>query len=250
MNFRPQKNIRTLLFALLFAGIILSQGADGMTFPPLEDHSRYTTDLLTDMKWGPGQSVVESAYTNFNGYTDYQVETRLTGLMKDRLKEGAARFFFKKNKRVRVEVTKGSLNQGAVIVRREDGVVRGCGGGMLKYVKLTLEEDSRMLQLPSGHSIVNADMASLLSEVRSRVRKGAKAKLSSTTVSGKYWKAPVKVIELNEVASETVTDRIYINPKTYVPLEWDFFRDGVLISVTFFDNFQSNVGLEDSLFNL
>ncbi len=250
MNFRPHRNIRNLVVALLFAGVVLGQGADGMTFPPLEEHSRYTNDLLTDMKWAPGQSILESTCSNFNNYSDYQVDTRLTGRMKDRLKEGAAKFFFKKNKRVRVEVTKGNLNQGAIVVRRDDGVVRGCGGGMLKYVKLTLEEDSRMLQLPSGHSIVNADMASLLNEVRTKIKKGSKAKISTSAISGKYWKAPVKVIELDEGSFETITDRIYINPKTNIPLEWDVFKDGSLISVTFFDNFQSNVGLEDSLFDL
>lgn len=46
---------------------------------------------------------------------------------------------------------------GAVIVRKENGQVRGCGGGILKFAVMNLEPDSRMLILPTGRNVLHAD---------------------------------------------------------------------------------------------
>lgn len=248
MNQKPK-----IVFVLVMTGL-LSQlflsSVFATVFPVLEEHDKYTHDLLSGMKWVNGQAAVDAIHETATGFEDYVVDTRLTGKLRDALKDGGGKFFWKKRQRVRVEVTKGTVNQGSVVVRREDGVVRGCGGGMLRFVKLTLQEDSRMLVLPSGNSVVKADLPTLTTELRDRVKKGSKARLASDEVTGKLWKGPVKVVEVVEGSFENVTDRIFLNPKTNVPVEWDVYKDGMLASITYFDNFKGNVGLDDKLFDL
>jgi outer membrane lipoprotein-sorting protein len=224
--------------------------ATGTTYPVLEDHNKYTSDLLSGMKWLNGQTFLESAHDTANAFDDYVVETRLTGKLRDALKEGNGKFFYKRHRRVRVEVTKGTVNQGSVLVQREDGVIQGRGGGLLRFVKLTLQPDSRMLVLPSGDSVVKADLPTLLADVVDRLKKGSKARVASDEVTGKLWRSPVKIVEVGDASFATISDRIYMNPKTNVPVEWDVYKNGILVSITYFDNFKGNIGLDDKLFDL
>jgi outer membrane lipoprotein-sorting protein len=230
---------------------VLADPAESALFPVLEEHARVTKDLVAGMKWTNGQAFIDNAHSSANSLNDYTAETRLTGQMRDKLKDGNGKFFFKKNKRVRVEVTKGSVNNGAIVVKKEDGSVEARGGGMLKFMKMSLQPDSRMLELPNGNSVVSSDIPSLFASVKARLHKStAKARLGSEHLTSNRWKGPVKVVEIVEGDFEQITDRIFLNPKTNLPVEWDVYKDGALISVTFFDNLKENVGLDDSLFDL
>lgn len=241
----------SVTLAISLAALCLAPPADCATFPVLEEHHKYCNDLLSGMKWLNGQAFIDTMCDAANALDDYVVDTFMTGQMKDALKEGGGKFYFKKKHRVRLEVTKGTISQGSTIVRREDGVVEGRGGGMLKFMKMTLQEDSRMLTMPSGKSVVKTTLPGLFAEIRARIKNGtAKARVSSDPVVGKLWKGPVKVIEVVEGPVENVTDRIFINPATNIPIEWDQYREGVLRSMTYLENFKSNVGLDDKLFAL
>lgn len=248
---RKQKSKMVSVFvALGLVSQFFVSSAFGTVYPVLEEHNKYTNDLLSGMKWVNGDSLVDTVHKTATGFDDYVFDTRLTGKLKDVLKEGGGKFYFKRHQKVRVEVTHGAVSQGSVVVKREDGVIQGRGGGLLRFMKLTLQEDSRMLVLPSGNSVVKADLTTLLTELRDRLKKGAKARVASDEVTGKLWKGPVKVIEVVEGTFENVTDRLFLNPKTNVPVEWDVYKDGMLTSITYFDNFKGNVGLDDKLFAL
>lgn len=248
---RVKKTAVTVLLASICGATVFAAPAECALFPILEEHAKVTRDLVADMKWTNGQAFIDNAHSAASSLNDYTVETRLTGQMRDKLKDGNGKFFYKKNKRVRVEVTKGSVNNGAVVVRKEDGSVEARGGGMLKFMKMSLQPDSRMLQLPNGNSVVASDIPNLFASVKARLHKAtAKARLGSENLTSSRWKGPVKVVEIVEGDFEQITDRIFLNPKTNLPVEWDVYRDGALISVTFFDNLKENVGLDDSLFDL
>ncbi len=254
LKFRTNRRNKSKMVSVFVVLGLLCQlfvsSAHGTVYPVLEEHNKYTNDLLSGMKWVKGDSFIDTVHSTAAGFDDYVVDTRLTGKLKDVLKEGGGKFYFKRSQKVRVEVTHGAVSQGSVVVRREDGVIQGRGGGLLRFMKLTLQEDSRMLVLPSGNSVVKADLPTLLTELRDRLKKGAKARLASDEVTGKLWKGPVKVVEVVEGSFENVTDRLYLNPKTNVPVEWDVYKDGMLTSITYFDNFKGNVGLDDKLFAL
>lgn len=249
-KYQVKRGELSFLIALCLTSL-LAAPAESALFPVLEEHARATKDLVADMKWTNGQAFIDNAHSTANSLNDYTVETRLTGQMRDKLKDGNGKFFYKRNKRVRVEVTKGSVNNGAVVVRKEDGSVEARGGSMLKFMKMSLQPDSRMLQLPNGNSVVASDIPSLFASVKARLRKGsAKARLGSESLTSNRWKGAVKVVEIVEGDFDQVTDRIFLNPRNNLPVEWDVFKDGSLISVTFFDNLKENVGLDDSLFDL
>jgi len=248
---RIKRKAASTLLAMVTLWSTNTSSADAALFPVLEEHEKYTKDLLSGAKWLNGQASVDTALSTAVGLSDYVVETRMTGRMKDKLKEGGARFFYKKKQSVRLEVTKSSNNQGSVIVKHEDGSIEARGGGMLKFMKMNLQANSRILELPSGHSVVYSDITTLLNEVKAKIKAGAKARMASDTLTGNIWKSPVKVIEIVEGPFDTVIERIFLNPKTNLPVAWDFFnKDGTLVSMTFFDNFKSNVGLDENLFKL
>jgi len=52
------------------------------------------------------------------------------------------------------------------------------------------------------------------------------------------------------VSQDQLCEQIYINASNNVPIEWDIFKNGVRYSVATFENFKSNIGLDDSQFQI
>jgi outer membrane lipoprotein-sorting protein len=63
---------------------------------------------------------------------------------------------------------------------------------------------------------------------------------------------PAIVLEAQKTGGSrpTVVDRILIDPKQQLPLEWDMFENGSFQSKSKFNNFQTNIQLDDSKFKL
>jgi outer membrane lipoprotein-sorting protein len=108
-----------------------------------------------------------------------------------------------------------------------------------------------MLQLPNGYNAIKSDLSSLTGDVCHKVAQNAAvSRVTSSTLSGPKWDVPVKILEVKDANSGERSDLIYINAKTAVPVEWDVYRAGKLISICTFGNFKANSGLDDRLFEL
>ena len=223
--------------------------AQAKTFPELTEEEEYTKQLLNGKTWQNAAPFLETMHAHVAGLNDYVFETNQKCAKEDKLKVGSAKFFFKREQRIRLEVKSNGVNNGAVVVRKEDGHIKACGGGMLKFVAMNLDPDSRMLQLPSGRNVIHSDFGSLIADLMGQPKKGNQVKISAESVAGKHWSGLAKVIEVKD-GGGIVIERIFVNPGNNTPVEWHLYKDGELFSMTVFENFQANPGLQDSLFEM
>lgn len=230
------------LVMLLYPGTVFAAAN------PLEEHAAFTEDLVKSASWQEGKGDLDKMYARIKALNDYIFESNLTACKNNSISRNNGRFFFKKQSRLRVEVLSGSRNKGAIVVKQENGNIRGCGGGALKFIKMNLEKDSRMLMLPNGLNVVESDFATLISHLKARVNHGASVKITSQTLTPYKWCGPVKIIEARQ--GNVLTDRILISTGMNIPVEWDIYQGGKLASIAVFKNFKPNAGLEDNLFEL
>ena len=240
-----------VVMVLLTCMPLTGQIAKSAAAPILFQHADYTDELLKDLSWSQGDTYVQAMTTKIDGLDDYVFDSSLTAVKEGAENQDLGRMYYKKYNLVRIEAKSGKINKGAVVVRRKDGKIRGAGGGMLKFVKMTLEEDSRMLQLPNGYNAIKSDLSSLLTPLCQQLGKHVIAgRVSSGTVSGQKWNTSVKVVEIKDSSTGERLHLIFVDPKTEIPVEWDVYRGGKLISITTFDNFRANQGLEERLFDV
>lgn len=237
----------TTIAAVLFCQIL--PVAQSKPFPEFEEEHKATSQMLEGKTWVNAEPFLEAMHAHIAKLNDYVFDSNQHAVKDEKLKLGSAKFYFKKEQRIRLEVHSNGVNNGAVIVRKENGQVRGCGGGILKFAIMNLEPDSRMLILPTGRNVLRADFGTLIDDLRMLPKKGCQVKVTSETVAGKRFNGNARVIEVVEPGG-LIAERIFVHPGTNVPMQWDFYKEGELVSITVFDNFQPNPGLQDSLFEM
>ena len=119
---------------------------------------------------------------------------------------------------------------------------------MLKFIKMNLEPNSRMLILPNGYNVTKTDFQSLFTNLRRRLHSGSVAKVTTESVFCYKWSDKVRIVDITK--GNKLTDRILVSSKHTIPIEWDNYKNGKLISISLFKNFKKNVGLSDKLFKL
>lgn len=187
---------------------------------------------------------------NFN---DYQVVAKMLTKKDSRWKDfGAANIYFKQKQLFRAVISSSDYRNGSVVVKQPDGLIRGKGGGTLTFVKMTLQPDSRTIRLPTGYSLVESDFVSLYDSLKSNMNKGVSAFASSAPVSLKPFKEPVMVLLLNSgpQPDSPISEVLYIDPRTKLPLVWNTYKDGEPHAIVMFEEIQPNKGLSDDLFHL
>ena len=214
----------------------------------LNDHHAFTEKLVQGESWQPGNAFLDKAYQQVCGFKDYVFDSSLTANKNGKSVQNGGKFFFKKEHQLRVEVHSKGNNNGAVVVKRQDGVIRGAGGGMLKFMKMNLQHDSRMLMLPNGINVVDSDFKSLFDRVRKNLKSGATAKVTANSVPCYNWSGKVKIIDIKN--GNQLKDRILVSTTYNVPVEWNLYKNGKLVSIALFKKFKPNLGLSDKLFDI
>lgn len=197
-------------------------------------------------KWAPAQPLLDKMQSHANSLGEYTLDSTVAVKKEDKVSTNLGSLFYKKDNRIRVVCKSGTVNKGAVVVRKEDGHVRAAGGGMLKFMKMNLEEDSRMLILDNGFNVIKSDLAGLMHGLSKRMG-GCQAVVTVDSVKDKAGN-DCKVVEVKK--GSTLMERIVVREKDHIPLEWDLYKDGKLFSVALFENFKNNPGLSDNLFDL
>jgi len=200
-----------------------------------------------------GRQLLESLHAAAHSVNDYSCECTLVNFKGKKPTNTGARFFYKKPGQVRVEAVTRDYRNGSVVVRSNQKI-RGVGGGLLKSLKMNLEEDSRMLRLPNGYCVVNTDFVSLFSDVKKSLDSGClcratKAPVTVPTADGKQNLYVFEVYK-HSASGDEVVHRILIDPKTMLPVEWGFFQDGKIVTTNLFKNMATNKGLSSELFTL
>ena len=187
------------VFPVLLCSVLLAAQSPALANDDLlAKEAQYVDAIVQDQNWQSGLPLISVMQGHVDSLADYQFDSNLEGVSKNELKKGGGRYFFKRDNRVRLEVNSGGMNNGCVVVRKEDGTVRGAGGGMLRFVKMTLQPNSRILNLPNGYNVLKSDLSTLLDEVAQKAKAGAQVKVSAGTVHDKRFHMPVKVVDVTK----------------------------------------------------
>ncbi|MCC6977817.1 MAG: hypothetical protein IT343_05815 [Candidatus Melainabacteria bacterium] len=203
------------------------------------------------------KSAVTAAFLNsLKAHTskirDYKVYCRLYtrkgGAWKD---YGAADYIYKYRGLFKATIKSKDYRNGSVVARDSNGTIKGCGGGALSFMKITLKEDSRTLQLPTGYSLAKSDFASLYDGLASTLSGGATATMTASA-NVKAFPEQVSIIVLRQGAASDspIVEVLYISNDTKTPVGWHTFQNGVPHAVVLFQNLETNKGLSEDLFAL
>jgi outer membrane lipoprotein-sorting protein len=241
------KAFKQLVFAAILSLSMSAPGVLAAVPPDLEGDDSFAKIATHD-----GKKLVEQIYKALADLRDYKFDSILYMCKPDLQESGAGTYFFKRPDLVRLQVRSNGLKNGTIVVKQPDGRIRVSGGSKLRFLKMNVDPDSRVLQTPNGFNVIKSDLATLFASVNAAIASGSKAEISPAPVSINRFKQNVTILQLlkQENGAERLTDRIFIDPKTDTPVEWDIFRNGNRYSVTVFDNFTANLGLPDDEFNL
>jgi len=237
---------RSLLFTIFYFFLIACSASHASETNWLTEPTSLTAG---GSDGSPYLDVVARTCGSFTGYSCNPV----LFLFKNKPKPaGGGLFYFKKVGLIRLQVEDDGSKDGSVIVRMANGTVRAQGGPRLWHIKMTLSPDSRMLILANGFNIIDSDFTSLLNGVRQQLASGSKSRVTPSAIAVPNFQQKVRVLEVTKPANgaDELTDRIFINAQNNVPVEWDIFRKNAIVSACKFEDFQDNIELPDSLFNL
>jgi outer membrane lipoprotein-sorting protein len=237
---------RSIILASLFMSM-LCVNASALTLVDLKGDDGLKEKITSD-----GKNLTEQVYKTIADLKDYKYESVLYMFNPDLRESGAGIYFFKRPNLIRLQIRSHGLKDGTVVVRQPDGRIRVAGGPKLRFLKMNVQEDSRVLQTPNGYNVIKSDLASLFATLTAALANGSKARATAAPISVNRFNQNVTVLQLvkPEGGAEQVTDRIFIDPQTDAPVEWDVFRNGDRYSITVFENFNANMGLEDDQFKL
>lgn len=195
-----------------------------------------------------GGPFLDNLYNTSNKLDTYSFHSTLQTYKDKKPKLNDGNVFFRKQHCIRIEVTEPGMKNGSIVVKQPDGIIKGQGGPKMFGFKMTINPDSRMLFTYNGFNILESDFASLYSHIKDLRSSGAKVFVSPTPVSTSCV-GRADIMEIVKPESGVV-ERVYVNPQTKIPVEWDIFREGRLFSTLRISNFKDELTLSDDLFQL
>lgn len=195
---------------------------------------------------------IESLKQSAN-FTDYEVECQLFTQKKDGWKNfGGAHLYFKQKALVRAVIESSDYRNGSVVVKQPDGSIRAHGSGLLKSLKMNIEPESRTIRLPTGYSLTSSDFPSLYETLKGNLSRGFAASVTNSAVNLKLFKNPVQVMVMNTGvgADSKISEVIFIDSKTKLPIAWNTYKDGKPNALVIFEGLTPNKGLSDDLFHI
>jgi hypothetical protein len=162
---------------------------------------------------------------------------------------GGADYLYKYRGLFKATIKTKDYRNGSVVVRDSAGIIKGCGGGALSFMKITLKEDSRTLQLPTGYSLAQSDFGSLYEVLSQSLKNGAAATMTAQA-SVKAFPEEVSIIVLKSgpAADSPILEVLYISNNTKTPVGWHTFQNGVPHALVLFQDLETNKGLSEDLF--
>jgi outer membrane lipoprotein-sorting protein len=235
------------LFALTFALTLAPARASAINLPEAAAEEKFADQPNTD-----GKKFVDQLRKNVDNFSDYSFDSTVFMFKPTAQQVAGGNICFKKVNQVRLTVKAKGVKDGSLVVRSADGKIKACGGPSLRFLKMNLEENSRILQVPNGYNAIKSDLGHLLSALNDSLAAGNKARVTTQPVSVPRLKQNVYVLQVfkPDPAGDVLAEQIFVNRDNNIPIEWDIFRGNVRYSVAVFENFKGNIGLDDSIFQI
>lgn len=196
-----------------------------------------------------GDALVNSMMEEAERLEDYSLVFETKTFKKASTVVERGNLYFKKPKLMRLEET-GEFNKGAVAVIGRDGKARAHSGGLTQFVTVTVSPDSKMLDAANGDKMEDSDFISLARILKERLKQGQASRASKEPITTSGVNEATFVLEVfHPKDPKLVLKRIYVDPKTKLPVRWDDYdyKDPCLST---WKNVKTNIGLSDSLFKL
>ncbi|MGD9684545.1 MAG: outer membrane lipoprotein carrier protein LolA [Candidatus Obscuribacterales bacterium] len=195
-----------------------------------------------------GKAFLKDILNKIRSFKEYSFESQLVAYKKSKPVTEKGRFYFKAPNLVRFEVTDAGKRSGSVVVRQKDGKIRAKSGGLFSGLTISVAPNSKLLRTANGFNILESDLGSLLSQTISRLDSHHTCLASNSPLPypGRGSSYVVEVIGDDNL----VDQRIVLDKKSRLPVEWALFEGDQLLSVVNFQNLEIDADIEDTLFSL
>jgi outer membrane lipoprotein-sorting protein len=150
-------------------------------------------------------------------------------------------YFFKKTNLIRLEVTDGK-DKGSLAILTATGKVRARAGGVLSLFTVTLEPNDKRLQNEDGFTIADSGLQKIIKEIESRLIGNSSSRVVVVNSEKKLYQL--------QIDRDSFREKILIDMQTRLPIEWQTTQNGQFYAQIYWNNWQVNSGLPDSLFEL
>jgi len=208
------------------------------------------SSILPDGK--NGAPLVEQLVGNVNSLGNYKFDGSQEAQTGNKVLKAVGTFYFRPANSMRVEVKSFGGKSGSILVKNADGAIKGKGGAQMLGMKMSLGPDSRLLRMPNGLSAVECDLASLLKRLKQEAASGCKMVSGNEPMNVESLGTRAIVLESQKAdnSGTSVVDRVFIDPVKKLPVQWDLFVNGKFQSRSKFQNYQTNIQIDESQFNL
>jgi outer membrane lipoprotein-sorting protein len=198
-----------------------------------------------------GKRFVEQMHRNLDKFNDYTVDSAVFMYRPAAEQVGGGNICFKKINLFKLTVKSKGIKNGSLVIRTADGKIKAVGGPSLRFLKMTLNEDSRLLQIPNGFNAIKSDLGNLLNRLNDSISSGGKVRVTTQPVNVPRLKQSLYVMQILKAGPEgdTISEQLYVDQANSLPVEWDIFRNGKRFSVATFENFKGNIGLDERDFS-
>jgi len=199
-----------------------------------------------------GIALVDMLSANVNSLGTYKYDGIQEAQINGKNLKASGTFFYKPTNLMRVEVKQFGSKTGSVLVKGAEGKIKAKGGPQMLGIKLSLAPDSRLLQMPNGFSAFDCNLSALFQRLKKEAASGYKLVAAEQPVQLENFGKLAIVIE-SQAPSDSgnkVVDRIFVDPTVKLPVQWDQFENGEFQARSKFQNYQTNLQLDDSLFNM
>jgi outer membrane lipoprotein-sorting protein len=184
---------------------------------------------------------------------NYSYEYKMSVFKNSKATEQIGTVYFRKPKLLHVDIKKGP-NKGAVAILCDDGKIHGHLGGAMKFFPFAIPSDSGYAKAINGAPMAEMDFYSLALYLKNMLKIGNLSQTANQTVATKNTPIGTCVLSMysldkNVSAPEPrLLKRIYVNPQTYLPIYWEDYINGKLLSQSLMQNVRSHLTLSDGLF--
>ena len=241
--------ILQLVTVCLVLSLLLAEQAFTLRVLAMADYASGTTILPNGKN---GTALVDQLIANVSSLGPYKYEGIQEAQIGGKVLKASGTFYVKPVDLMRVEVKQFGSKSGSLLVKGPGGKIKGKGGPQMMWIKMTLAPDSRLLRMPNGLSAFDCDLSSLFGRLKKQAAAGCKILQTEQPIHIENLSKPAIVIE-SQMASDSgtkVVDRVFLDPSLKVPMQWDLFENGKFQSRSTFQNYQTNMQLDDSQFTL
>lgn len=217
---------------------------------PKQPASSAAPAAVSNTNYNDGQQIISKMCTTASALDNYSSSYAMAVYKSRNPQRETGVFAFKKPKLMRVEVLTGP-KKGALAILAKDGKVHGHLGGALKFFKGAVSPDSSFVKAINGFPMVGTDFYSLADYLQNMLKQGNFSRVSKEPTQTSKTASPTHVLEMytKNSGSEQLLKRIYVDPKTWLPVYWEDYTDGKLWSESSWQDLKLNVDFASDYFS-